>query len=149
MSIQSSEGTRYSPVRPRWVLFVAPAAVLFGALTVFSGGRALFGDDTTRAAVGNAVEFVLWSNFIAGFGYIVAGIGLFLWRRWAAPLSAFIAITTLATFAAFGGHVVFGGAFEMRTVGAMVLRSVTWIAIAFAAYRSLVCQVLDRSGLVR
>ena len=34
-------------------------AVVFGIMTIFSGGRALFGDVQARAAVGNAIPFVL------------------------------------------------------------------------------------------
>jgi hypothetical protein len=149
MSIQFSDAMKQTAARPRWALVAAPVAVLFGALTVLSGGRALFGDEAARAAVGNAVDFVLWFNFIVGFGYVVAGVGLYSWRRWAAPLSAFIAIATLVTFAAFGGHVFFGGVFEMRTVGAMVLRSAIWIAISVAACRALGCYILDGTGMSR
>jgi hypothetical protein len=36
----------------------AGVAVLFGLLTIVSGGRALFGGPEARAAVGNAVPFV-------------------------------------------------------------------------------------------
>ena len=125
--------------RPRWALVAAVVAVGFGMLTVLAGGRALFGSDAARAAVGNAVAFVLWFNFVAGFAYVAAGVGLFLWRRWAAQLSAVIAIATLAVFAGFGWHVASGGAFEMRTVGAMTLRSGVWIAIAIPACRALAC----------
>jgi uncharacterized membrane protein len=127
--------------RPRWALLAAVAAVLFGIVTLLSGGRALFGGDTARAAVGNAVPFVLWFNFVAGFFYVVSGIGLLLWRRWAALLSAGIAIATLIVFAAFGWHVAVGGAFEMRTVGAMILRSGFWVAISIPACRALECLV--------
>ncbi|MCP4386202.1 MAG: hypothetical protein GY798_33140 [Hyphomicrobiales bacterium] len=115
--------------RPRWGTVVSVIAVLFGVLTVVSGGNALFVDS---AAVGDAVPFVLWFNFLAGFAYVLAGIGLFLWKRWAAMLSAGIAITTLVIFAAFVWHVANGGAFEMRTMGAMTVRSGIWIAIAIA-----------------
>lgn len=123
--------------RPRWAIGAAVIAVLFGAITIVSSGTVLFGGSAARAAVGNAVPFVLWFNFAAGFAYILAGVGLFLWRRWAAMLSAAIAFATLSIFVAFGWHAFTGGAFEMRTVGAMAFRSVTWIVIAFASWRSL------------
>ena len=38
------------------------AAILFGVLTILSGGQALFGGEAARAAVGAAVPFVLWFN---------------------------------------------------------------------------------------
>ena len=141
---RSPDGGRLPPgpietPRPRWALVAAAVAVVFGILTVLSGGGALFGGEAARAAVGNAVPFVLWFNFIAGFFYVLAGIGLFLWRGWAAQLSAVIAIATLIVFAAFGWHVATGGAFEMRTVAAMILRSGIWIAVAIPAYRAFGC----------
>jgi hypothetical protein len=125
--------------RPGWALVAALVAIIFGGLTVWSGGRALFGGEAARAAVGDAVPFVLWFNFVAGFLYVLAGIGLYRWRSWAARLSAGIAIATLMVLAAFGWHVAGGGAYEMRTVGAMILRSAVWITIAIPACRALAC----------
>ena len=121
--------------RPRWALVIAIAAIAFGLLTVFAGGRALFGDAEARAAVGNAVPLVLWFNFLAGFAYILAGIGLYLWQRWAAVLSLAIALSTIVIFAFFAWHVVSGGAYEMRTGAAMTLRTIIWLAIAIATLR--------------
>jgi hypothetical protein len=129
--------------RPGWALVAAIGAVPFGILTLISGGSALFGSAAARAAVGHAVPFVLWFNFPSGFVYVLAGIGLFLWKRWAAQLSALLAIAILAVFAAFGWHVAWGGAFEVRTVGAMILRSTVWIAIAVAACRAFTCFEVD------
>ena len=134
------------PDRPRWAFVAAAVAVLFGILTVLSGVRALFGGEAARAAVGNAVAFVLWFNFVAGFIYVLAGIGLLLWRRWAAQLSAVIAISTLVVFIAFGWHVATGGAFEMRTVGAMILRSGFWTGVAVSACRALGCMRPNLTG---
>lgn len=115
----------------------AGVAVVFGLLTIVSGGRALFGGPEARAAVGNAVPFVLWFNTLAGFAYVVAGIGLFARKRWAVWLSAAILVATLIVFAAFGLHVFQGGAYETRTVGAMTLRAAIWLAIATMAFRAI------------
>jgi hypothetical protein len=125
--------------RPRWALVAALVALVFGVLTLISGGSVLFGGAAVQAAAGNVVAFVLWFNFLSGFFYVLAGIGLFLWKRWAAQLSALLALAILIVFAAFGWHVASGGAFEMRTVGAMVLRSGVWIAIVIAACRAFNC----------
>ena len=113
----------------------AIAAVVFGALTLRSGGSVLFGDGA-RAA-GNFVGFVLWFNFLAGFAYVAAGIGLWQHRVWSAWLALALAAGTLVVFAAFGIHIADGGAYEARTVGAMTLRSVFWMAMAWLAFRSL------------
>lgn len=123
-------------MRPRWALTVGAFVMVFGILTILSGGRALFGGVAARAAVGDAVSFVLWFNFLAGFAYVAVGAGLIVWRRWAAFLAAGIAVATLAVFAAFAGHIMIGGAFEMRTVGAMSLGSLVWLAVAWASLRA-------------
>jgi hypothetical protein len=116
---------------------VGIVALVFGLLTIVSGGRALFGDEAAREAVGAAVPFVLWFNFAAGFAYVAAGLGLMWSSPWGAALSALIAAATCLVFTAFGLHVFFGGAYEMRTVGAMTLRSVVWLAFALAAWRTI------------
>jgi hypothetical protein len=110
-------------------------AILFGMLTVLSGGRVLFGDAAARSAAGAVVPFVLWFNFAAGFAYLVAGLGLMARRSWAIGLSIAIAAATVLVFAAFGVHVWSGGAYELRTVAAMSLRSIVWIGIAVTASR--------------
>lgn len=122
--------------RPRWAVAAAIVAILFGIVTIIVGGKTLFGTGPERAAAGHFVPFVLWFNFIAGFAYCVAGAGLLLWKRWATALTATIAFATLLVFAAFGVHIWLGREFEMRTVGAMTLRSLVWLAIAVAACRS-------------
>ena len=111
----------------RWGILIAAIVVtLFGLLTVLSGGRALFGGPEARAAVGDAVPFVLWFNFLAGFAYVAAGIGLILQTNWATKLSIAILVATVLVMIAFGVHVLLGGAYEMRTVWAMSLRTVVW-----------------------
>ena len=136
----------YERRRPRWAAILALVAIIFGIVTIIVGGKTLFGGTEERTAAGNIVPFVLWFNFIAGFAYIIAGIGLFLWKRWAAQLSVAIAAATFAVFIAFGMHIFLGGAFESRTVGAMIIRSAVWIVIAASACRMLGCFKRDMSG---
>ncbi len=118
---------------------VAILAMLFGAVTILSGGRALFGGVEARAAVGNAVPFVLWFNFFAGFLYIAAGAGFYLKKPWSVPLSVFLLVSNLIVFAAFGLHVMGGAAYEMRTVGAMTIRTLFWALAAAVSIRALGC----------
>jgi hypothetical protein len=133
-------------LRPRWAAVLALVAIIFGIVTIIVGGKTLFGGAEQRAAAGNIVPFVLWFNFVAGFAYVIKGFGLFLWKRWAAQLSAAIAVATIVVFIAFGVHIFLGGAFEDRTVGAMIIRSAVWIAIAASACRALGCFRRGMSG---
>lgn len=113
---------------------VAIVAVAFGVLTIWSGGSVLFGGEEARRAVGAYVPFVVWSNFVAGFFYVLAGVGL--WRRWewARWVAVAIAVGTAGTYLAFGVHVLRGGPYEMRTVVAMAVRTGMWIGIAVFAF---------------
>ena len=119
------------------VTTAAIVAMVFGVLTLVSGGRALFGGESAREALGAIVMFVLWFNFVAGFAYVAAGIGLWLRRRWTVPLSVLIAVATAGVFAAFGVHVLRGSPYELRTVVAMALRVLVWAWIAHVAWRRL------------
>ena len=105
-------------------------AILFGALTVLSGWNVLFGSAESRTAAGDVVPFVLWFNFLAGFAYVGTGAGMVAGRSWSARASAWIAGTTILVFVLFGVHVLSGGAYEMRTVAALVLRVGLWLFIA-------------------
>lgn len=116
---------------------ISLVAVGFGLLTVKEGGAILFGDDAARAAAGNYVPFVLWFNFVAGFAYVIAGVGLWMQQRWAVWLAATIAAATVITFAALGVHAYSGGAYELRTVIAMSLRTLVWVVIAAVAAQAL------------
>lgn len=120
-----------------WVLRgLGAGAILFGLATVIEGGRTLLGGPEARAAAGAYVPFVLWFNFLAGFAYSAAGLGLVAGRRWAAKLALAIAASTLVVFAALGLHIALGGGYEPRTVAAMTLRSAFWLLTAWLALRS-------------
>ena len=125
--------------RPRSLMAAAMVGLAFGVVTLLSGGTALFGPPSSKVVFGTVVPFVLWFNFLAGFAYIVAGLGLLRGQRWAAWLAAAIAAATLIVFAALAVHIAAGGAYEARTLNAMTLRSVVWIAIAVIACRHFRC----------
>ncbi len=122
--------------RSRWIGALAISAVIFGLLTIISGGRTLFNAEAQQLA-GNYVAFVLWFNFVAGFAYVIAGVGLWFQQRWSVWFSFAIAAATLLIFAAFGLQIWRGGSYEMRTVAAMGLRALTWLAISAVAYVKL------------
>ena len=120
---------------PFWKKILGIIAVLFAALTLFKSGGVLFGPQSARDAVGHFVPFVVQFNFVAGFFYLLAGIGIFLGRGWALGLSVLIAVATLITTGFFARHLAAGGAFEMQTVGALGIRSAFWIAVSLILWR--------------
>jgi hypothetical protein len=123
------------PQHTTWSRLLCLLAIGFGLLTLREGGAVLFIDGAARQAAGDYVPFVLWFNFLAGFAYIAAGVGLWLRRRWAAWLALAIAAATALVFLAFGVHVLLGGAWEQRTAAAMTLRTLVWAGIAAMAWR--------------
>ena len=120
--------------RPIWVWITAIITVVFGIMTIKSGGSVIFIDGEARQAAGNYVNFVLWFNFTAGFFYVATGIGIWFQKIWALIAAIILAILTLLVFGAFGMHIYYGGEYEQRTIAAMILRSVVWIVIAIKAY---------------
>lgn len=116
--------------RPSLTLRIAAAlAVIFGLATVFSGARALFGG----VDMGQVVPFVLWFNFLAGFVYVLAGVGLWLGSARGRWLALALAVATVLVFLLFLWHVWQGGAHEPRTMAAMTLRSGFWVVVAALA----------------
>jgi hypothetical protein len=119
----------------RWI--AGGLAIAFGLVTLVEGGHVLFGGPAARAAAGNVVPFVLTFNFTAGFVYVLAGVAALLRRRAAVWVARGLALSTLLVFALFGVHVLAGGAYELRTVIAMSLRSGFWVAQALLLPRAL------------
>lgn len=111
-------------------LMISFVAIIFGALTIMSAYKVIFIDGAARIAAGNTVDFVLWFNFLAGFIYIITGVGILLKQSWSITASALIAMSTSFIFILLGLHIVNDGLFEYRTVYAMILRTTVWSTIA-------------------
>lgn len=112
-------------------------ATIFGLLTLISGGQALFLGPERGVDMGQVVTPVLAFNFLAGFAYVAAGIGIWKGQRWAARLAAALAAMTIIMFTYLGVHILSGGAFELRTVIAMGFRTAFWAMVAFVAMRGI------------
>ncbi len=115
---------------------LAVLALIFGAITLFKSGSVLFGPQSAREAVGLYVPFVVKFNFVAGFFYGLAGVGMWLGRAWACKLSAVITLATLVIAAAFAWHVFRGGEYEMQTVGALAVRAGFWLAVTLTLHKT-------------
>lgn len=114
---------------------VAVLAMAFGVVTMISGGSILHGVGNSREMAGAFVPFVVWFNFGAGALYLLTAVGIWKGRSWAFSLAVFIAAATALVASAFALHVIQGGAFEMRTVGALTFRTGFWVVIAIVLHR--------------
>lgn len=133
---ESQHSTPPAASKNHWlVVGVGLFAIVFGGLTIYSGGAVLFGDGEAKLAAGNFVPWVLWFNFLAGFIYLIAGYSIVFKRSWAAKIAWTLALATVLVSIIFAVYIALGNPYEMRTVGAMVLRSVVWILIAFLSSR--------------
>ncbi|MBV1868315.1 MAG: hypothetical protein KUG69_10490 [Marinosulfonomonas sp.] len=125
------------PAAPsRWIKPAAVFGLVFGVMTIFSGGNVLFGPPEAQELAGNFIQFVVWFNFLAGIVYVVASVGLWLDKKWAGPFAAFIAIATAIVALGFAIMVLRGEAYEMRTVGALAFRFTFWAVVAFLTQRA-------------
>ena len=107
---------------------------VFGLVTLLQGGKLLFSDSVEWPA--GVVPFVLIFNFCAGFLYLLAGVGLFKTALWSRKLVFFLAVSNLLVFAALFFHIYSGGEYMTRTLAAMTLRSLVWIALSLVLIQS-------------
>ncbi len=133
--------------RSNWFYVLSIFLVLFGFATIKEGASVLFFDSTARAAAGHYVPFVLWFNFLAGFAYVLAGVGVGIRAAWSLRLSFAIAVLTAGVFVGLGVHIATGGLYEMRTVVAMSLRTSIWAFAALMLYLEKKKRVKAFNGL--
>lgn len=114
------------------------AAAVLGVMTVLSGGTVLFGGDQLSRLAGNVVSFVLWFNFLAGFAYVMTGIGLWFARGWARWMAIAILIGTAVVLCAFLVYVSQGGPHETRTLVALIFRTGFWAIVTSTALRAVI-----------
>lgn len=109
---------RETPASRAMIIGSGILAIVFGLVTIMSGGWILFGGPHIRMAAGEIVPFVLWFNFFAGFTYCVAGFGIWMRYSWSVWLSVLIAAATVLLFFVFGLYLLSGGTCEiaMRTI---------------------------------
>ncbi len=117
---------------------VSVLVIIFGLLTLKEGGSVAFNIGSARINSGNYIPFVVWFNFISGFFYITAGIGLWLKKNWALKLSNLILISILVTYFLLFIHIFMGGLYETRTVLAMAFRTAIWAFASFIAFKTMV-----------
>jgi hypothetical protein len=118
--------------------WIGTVIIIFGALTVISGGKSLFIESR-----GEIVPLVLWFNFIAGFLYLIAGISVFKLKTCVKKLAIVLATLNVFVLLYLVNHIIQGGLYENKTLVAMSFRTAFWVFFAIYFYKSEVLKKIE------
>lgn len=113
---------------------IAALLAAFGLLTLFLSTSLIFDLFGVRASQGDYVFFVVLANFISSIIYIFAAYGLLKTKKWAIQLLTFSVIVLMIAFVGLFIHIIAGGLYETKTIGALTFRIIVtlgFIALAF------------------
>jgi hypothetical protein len=117
------------------LLYLVVAVLIgFGLLTLFLSTSVIFDLFDVRAKEGNYVLFVVWSNFISSFLYLISVYGLLTSKIWTFKTLGLATIVLSIAFIGFLLYIQSGGIHENKTVGAMVFRIALTLGFTLFAY---------------
>ncbi len=117
------------------LLYLVVAVLIgFGLLTLFLSTSVIFDLFDVRAKEGNYVLFVVWSNFISSFLYLISVYGLLTSKIWTFKTLGLATIVLSTAFIGFLLYIQSGGIHENKTVGAMVFRIALTLGFTLFAY---------------
>jgi hypothetical protein len=117
------------------LLYLVVAVLIgFGLLTIFLSTSVIFDLFDVRAKEGNYVLFVVWSNFISSFLYLISVYGLLTSKIWTFKTLGLATIVLSIAFIGFLLYIQSGGIHENKTVGAMVFRIALTLGFTLFAY---------------
>lgn len=106
----------------------------FGLLTLFLSTSVIFDLFGIRTKEGNYVLFVVWSNFICSFLYLIAAYGLLKIRSWTKVILGIASAILILSFVLFKIHINNGGIYESKTISAMIFRICLTTLLALIAH---------------
>lgn len=122
-------------MKNRLVIISALVLSLFGLLTLFMSGSVIFDLFGIREKEGNYVLFIVVTNFLAGFLYLLSAYGMFTSKPWASRLLVAITGMLILSFMGLMIHVNLGGIYETQTIKAMLFRISFTALFAVLAWR--------------
>lgn len=115
--------------------FAALVSLLFGLITIFAGGAVIFDLFGMREKQGNYVLFIVWTNFICGFLYLISAYGFYHLKKWTSGILFFAFIILIAAFIGLIIWITLGNIYETKTIVAMLFRLLITIALWWPARR--------------
>ncbi|WP_372920657.1 hypothetical protein [Salegentibacter sp.] len=108
--------------------------LVFTLVTLYLSSSIIFDWFELREAQGDYVLFVVWVNFIAALIYLLALFGFFRHKKWTWKVLGLAALMIFAAFIGLLFHIDSGGAYELETIRALVLRFIITTGFAILAY---------------
>ena len=117
------------------ILYLVVAVLTgFGLLTIFLSTSVIFDLFDIRTKEGNYVLFVVWSNFISSFIYLISVYGLLSSKNWTFRALGLATLILTIAFVGFLFYIQSGGIHETKTISAMVFRIVLTLGFTLFAY---------------
>lgn len=110
---------------------------IFGLVTLFLSSSIIFDWFGIRAKEGNFVWVVVWSNFVCSFLYLYAMYGWWYGKTNVSKVLTRAALVLGVGLALMFEHISTGGAYETKTIGAMLFRIAVTGGLAWYANKSL------------
>lgn len=107
----------------------------FGLLTVFLTSSVLLDLFGMREKEGHYVLAIVWANLIAGLVYLLTAYGVIKEEKWTVKSLLIALIVLIIGQILFFAHVVNGGLYETKTVGAMIFRIAFTVLLAVLAFQ--------------
>ncbi len=117
---------------------IATALIVFALATLFMSSSVIFDWFGIREREGDYVPFIVWINFIAAFLYLISAYGLLKAQNWPFWVLTGTALLLLMALIILALYINYGGAFELKNVGAMALRIAITFALAMVVYYKLI-----------
>ncbi|MCB1156353.1 MAG: hypothetical protein H7A25_08860 [Leptospiraceae bacterium] len=113
------------------IKFFAYFGILFGILTISSGGLILFSEEKYRLAAGKYIPEILWFNFLSGFLYLYVSSLILQKNKNTVYSIKFLLFLIFMAVLYLGIHIISGGEYEKRTLIAMFFRFAFWSGMFF------------------
>jgi len=108
---------------------------IFGLFTLYLSGSIIFDLFDMREKQGNFVMFIIWTNFICGFLYLIGSIGLLKQKKWTKKVFLSALIILFLSSISFFIYVQMGGIHKTDTFKALTIRSsITLLALLSSIY---------------
>ncbi|MBK8505923.1 MAG: hypothetical protein IPL46_29255 [Saprospiraceae bacterium] len=87
-----------------------------------------------RLIQGNYVSFIVWTNLICSFIYLISTYGLLKSKSWTVALMGIASLILVAAFSSLKIYIAEGGIYEIKTVSAVIFRISMTLALTIVTY---------------